>query len=85
LRDAILRTRQAAEIAGIRAILVHVISEKAKQFYESCGFNISPMEPMTLMITIADVKNSWESTTNSKTNIKGNAHLSRFCNGFRVN
>jgi GNAT superfamily N-acetyltransferase len=58
LRDAILRTRQAAEIAGIRAILVHAISEKAKQFYESCGFNASPIEPMTLMITIADVEKS---------------------------
>jgi len=34
LRDAILRTLQAAEIAGIRAILVHAISEEAKQFYE---------------------------------------------------
>src|SRR2546425_5444577 len=34
LRDAILRTLQAAEIAGIRAILVHAISEDAKKFYE---------------------------------------------------
>src|SRR5207244_1748363 len=38
LRDAILRTLQAAEIAGIRAILVHAISEEAKKFYERNGF-----------------------------------------------
>ncbi|HXV60100.1 MAG TPA: GNAT family N-acetyltransferase [Vicinamibacteria bacterium] len=56
LRDAILRTLQAAEIGGIRAILVHAISEDAKRFYEACGFHASPLDPMTLMITIADAE-----------------------------
>ncbi|MCT7992235.1 GNAT family N-acetyltransferase [Laspinema sp. C5] len=56
LRDAILRTLQAAEIAGIRAILVHAISEDAKQFYEKCGFTASPINPMTLMVTVKDAK-----------------------------
>jgi len=54
LRDAVLRTLQAAEIAGIRAILVHAISDSARQFYEECGFIPSPMDPMTLMITVAE-------------------------------
>ncbi len=54
LRDAVLRTLQAAEIAGIRAILVHAISEDAKQFYEKCGFNASPVDPMTLMVKVDD-------------------------------
>jgi GNAT superfamily N-acetyltransferase len=54
LRDAILRTLQASEIAGIRAILVHAISEDAKQFYEKCGFNASPVDPMTLMVKVND-------------------------------
>ena len=54
LRDAILRTLRAAKIAGIRAILVHAISEDAKKFYERCGFSPSPVDPMTLMITLAD-------------------------------
>ncbi len=54
LRDAVLRTLQAAEIAGVRAILVHAISERARQFYEDCGFIASPMDPMTLMITVAE-------------------------------
>ena len=52
LRDAILRTLQAAEIAGIRAILVHAISEAARKFYERSGFYASPVDPMTLMITL---------------------------------
>jgi GNAT superfamily N-acetyltransferase len=54
LRDAVLRTLQAAEIAGIRAILVHAISERAKGFYERWGFVSSPVDPMTLMITVAE-------------------------------
>ena len=52
LKDAVLRTVQAAEIAGIRAILVHAISENAKRFYEKLGFMASPTNPMTLMITV---------------------------------
>jgi predicted N-acetyltransferase YhbS len=56
LRDAVLRTLQAAEIAGIRAILVHAISEHAKRFYEKWGFVASPAEPMTLMITVAEAQ-----------------------------
>jgi predicted N-acetyltransferase YhbS len=58
LRDAILRTLQAAEIAGIRAILVHAISERAKQFYMKAGFIPSPVDPMTLMITVAEAAHS---------------------------
>ena len=54
LRDAVLRTMQAADIAGIRAMLVHAMSEDAKRFYERCGFQPSPVDPMTLMITLRD-------------------------------
>ena len=54
LRDAVLRTLQAANIAGVRAILVHAISEQARRFYEDCGFTASPMDPMTLMITVVE-------------------------------
>lgn len=54
LRDAVLRILQAAEIAGVRAILVHAISENAKQFYEKYGFVASPLDPMTVMITVAE-------------------------------
>jgi GNAT superfamily N-acetyltransferase len=56
LRDAILRTLQAGEIAGIRAMLVHAISERAKRFYEKWGLVSSPVEPLTLMITVAEAR-----------------------------
>lgn len=56
LRDAILRTLQAADIAGVRAILVHAMSDDAKRFYERCGFQPSPLNPMALMITLADAE-----------------------------
>lgn len=56
LRDAILRTLAASEIAGVAAILVHAISERAKAFYEKSGFKPSDLEPMTLMITLAEAE-----------------------------
>jgi hypothetical protein len=46
----------AAETLGIRALLVHAISDPAKGFYEKHGFRVSPVEPMTLMITLAEAK-----------------------------
>jgi GNAT superfamily N-acetyltransferase len=56
LRDAVLRTTQAAEIAGIRAILVHALSELAKRFYEKYGFVASPINSMTVMMTVAEAR-----------------------------
>ena len=56
LRDAMLRAVVIAREAGIFAILVHVISEQAKQFYLSRGFVISPLKPMTLMMTLETVR-----------------------------
>lgn len=56
LRDAVVRTLQAAKIGGIRAILVQAISEDAKRFYERYGFRVSPVDPLTLMITVADAE-----------------------------
>ena len=56
LRDAVLRTLNAAEVAGVRAILVHAISEDAKRFYQSCSFMESPTNPMTLVVTLEDIK-----------------------------
>lgn len=58
LRDATLRTLQAADIAGIRALLAHAISEDAARFYERCGFRPSPVDPMTCMITIREAERS---------------------------
>jgi GNAT superfamily N-acetyltransferase len=50
LSDAVLRTLGAAETVGVRAMLVHALSEEAKRFYEKHGFRVSPVEPLTLMI-----------------------------------
>ncbi|RTM11171.1 MAG: N-acetyltransferase [Hyphomicrobiales bacterium] len=52
LQDAVLRTGQAAAILGIRGLLVHAISDKAKAFYEHCGFQASPKNPMTLVLSL---------------------------------
>jgi predicted N-acetyltransferase YhbS len=50
LKDALLRTLNAASIAGIRAVLLHAISGDAKRFYEKAGFSASPVDPMTMMM-----------------------------------
>jgi GNAT superfamily N-acetyltransferase len=55
LRDALLRTLQAAEIVGIRAVLVHALSPSAKQFYLQAGFTEAPLSPMTLLVALTDV------------------------------
>ena len=54
-RDAAHRVAQAADVIGIRGIVVHAISDEAKRFYISLGFAPSRYEPMTLMVTLADV------------------------------
>lgn len=55
-RDATLRVAQAADVIGIRGIVVHAISENARSFYLAIGFDPSPLEPMTLMVTLADIR-----------------------------
>jgi hypothetical protein len=47
---------QAAAIAGIRALLVYATSERAKRFYEAHGFRASPLDPMTLTITLTETQ-----------------------------
>ena len=60
LNDAIRRAMQAAEIAGVTALLVHAISEPARRFYRSRGFIESPVEPMTLVLMLATVARALE-------------------------
>jgi GNAT superfamily N-acetyltransferase len=52
LKDAVLRVQQAAAVLGIRGVLVHAISEEARQFYEHFGFMGTPQHPMTLVLSI---------------------------------
>jgi GNAT superfamily N-acetyltransferase len=55
-RDSALRVMHAAEAIGIRGMLVHAISEEAKAFYVALGLSESPLEPMTLMVTLTDLR-----------------------------
>lgn len=50
------RVAQAADAIGIRGIVVHALSEEAKKFYLALGFDASPREPMTLMVTLPDIR-----------------------------
>lgn len=56
LKDALMRTLSVASIVGVRAILLHAISDDARRFYEHAGFTASPVDPMTMMIALADVE-----------------------------
>ena len=56
LKDALLRTITAAQIAGIRAVLLHAMSDDAKRFYARAGFLECPGDPMIMMITLAEVE-----------------------------
>ncbi len=58
VRDAGLRVIQAADTIGIRGMIVHALSTEAQAFYERIGFEPSPLDPMTLMVTLADLKAS---------------------------
>ena len=55
-QDAASRVIHAADTIGIRGMLVHAISNEAKSFYLRLGLDPSPLEPMTLMTTVADLK-----------------------------
>jgi GNAT superfamily N-acetyltransferase len=58
LRDGARRVLHAADAIGIRGILVHAISGESKAFYLGIGFDPSPIEPMTLMISLSDLRKS---------------------------
>jgi GNAT superfamily N-acetyltransferase len=56
LKDAVLRTLQAAEIAGLRALAVHAKDDAARAFYERHGFISSPTDTYHLLALLKDVK-----------------------------
>ena len=55
-RDSARRVAQAADAIGIRGIVVHAISENAQKFYLALGFDPCPHEPMTLVVTLSDIR-----------------------------
>ncbi len=58
IRDAGHRVIQAADTIGIRGLMVQAFSLEAKAFYQQVGFDPSPLDPMILMISLADLKAS---------------------------
>jgi hypothetical protein len=56
MKDALLRTVQAADIAGIRALLVHAKDESAREWYVSWDFEPSPTDPYHLFLLLKDLK-----------------------------
>jgi GNAT superfamily N-acetyltransferase len=56
LRDAVLRAVAVSRNAGVRALLLHALHEKARQYYEHHGFQPSPTHPMTLMLRLRGVE-----------------------------
>ena len=56
--DAGFRVMQAADSIGIRGMIVHALSADATAFYQRLGFDPSPLDPMTLMITLVDLRAS---------------------------
>ncbi len=55
LRDAILRTLQVSEIVGVKALLVHALSDSAVHFYEAQGFHPSPTHSRTLFLPLSEI------------------------------
>lgn len=56
LKDALLRTMHAADIAGIRAFATHAKDEAARSFYEHFGLVPSPADPLHLFILLKDLR-----------------------------
>ncbi len=56
LKDAMLRTLQAADIAGIRALVVHAKDEQARASYGRFDFAPSPSDPLHLFVLLKDVR-----------------------------
>ena len=56
LFDALRRVAEAAEIVGVRAVMVHAIDDAAKRFYEHFEFDPSPVNPYQLMLLLKDLR-----------------------------
>lgn len=55
-RDGAQRVLNAAEILGVRGLIVHAISSQAREFYLALGLEPSPLDPLTLLATLTDLR-----------------------------
>jgi predicted N-acetyltransferase YhbS len=56
LKDALVRTARAADIAGVRALLVHAKDDQARAFYERFDFEPSPTDAYHLFLLVKDIR-----------------------------
>jgi GNAT superfamily N-acetyltransferase len=56
LKDAMVRTLQAAGIAGIRALAVHAKDDDARSFYQHFDFVPSSTDPYHLFLLLKDLR-----------------------------
>ena len=52
LQDAVVRVLNASADIGVRALLAHALHERARQFYEHHGFQLSPADGLTMMLPL---------------------------------
>ncbi|MEJ2625684.1 MAG: GNAT family N-acetyltransferase [Pseudolabrys sp.] len=55
LRDAMMRTSRAADIAGLRAFAAHAKDERAVAFYAHFGFRPSPTDALHMLMLLKDI------------------------------
>jgi GNAT superfamily N-acetyltransferase len=58
LLDAMMRVLRAGELIGIRALLVHALDERAREWYVQFGFERSPTHPLHLILLIKDLRST---------------------------
>jgi GNAT superfamily N-acetyltransferase len=56
LKDAMRRTMQAADIAGIRTFAAHTKDEAASAFYRHFDFVASPTDPLHMFLLVKDIR-----------------------------
>ena len=56
IKDGLLRTAEVADIAGIRALLVHAKDDEARAWYEALEFEPSPTDPCHLFLLMKDLR-----------------------------
>ncbi len=52
LHDALLRSYRVAENVGVRALMVHALTDSAKRFYLHHGFKASTTQERTLFLAL---------------------------------
>ena len=56
LEEAMRRVSRAATDVAVRAVLVHALDERAATFYERFGFQALTAAPLTLMVTLTEMR-----------------------------